>query len=86
MRDVIKITALGIDYKRYALFNYITPNVIEGCDATGTIYVSDKKESFESKISVKRDDCQFCISFVVDCALKLQEFDFDINNYSKERI
>ena len=86
MRDVIKITALGIDYKKYALFNYITPNVIEGCNATGTIYVSDKKESFESKISVRREDCQFCISFVVDCALKLQEFDFNINNYSKERI
>ena len=84
MRDVIKITTLGIDYKRYALFNYITPNVIEGCNATGTIYVSEKKESFESKISVRRDDCQFCISFVVDCALKLQEFDFDINKYLKD--
>ena len=84
MRDVIKITALGIDYKRYALFNYITPNVVEGCDATGTIYVSEKKESFESKISVRRDDCQFCISFVVDCALKLQEFDFEINKYLKD--
>ena len=84
MRDVIKITALGIDNKRYSLFNFITPNVIEGCNATGTIYVSEKKESFESNISVRRDDCQFCISFVVDCALKLQEFDFDINNYLKD--
>jgi hypothetical protein len=83
VRDVMKITALGIDYKRYALFNFITPNVIEGCDATGTIYVSDKKDSFESKISIKKEDCQFCISFVVDCALKLQEFDFDLNNYLK---
>ena len=55
--------------------------MIEGCDATGTIYVSEKKDNFESTRNVSIQDCQFCIDFVVDCALKLQEFDFDINNY-----
>lgn len=81
VRDVLKITALGIDYRRYSLFNYITPRVVEGCDATGTIYVSEKKNDFEATRIVNSQDCQFCIDFVVDCALKLQEFDFDINNY-----
>ena len=81
VREVLKITALGIDYRKYSLFNFITPHVIEGCDATGTIYVSEKKDNFESTRNVCIQDCQFCIDFVVDCALKLQEFDFDINNY-----
>lgn len=81
IRDIIKITALGIDYKRYALFDHITPRVIEGCNSTGTIYIPEQKDSFEAHKSVTSEDCQFCITFVVDCALKLQEFDYDINKY-----
>ena len=81
IRDIIKIAALGIDYKKYALFDHITPRVIEGCNATGTIYIPEQKDSFEARKSVTSDDCQFCITFVVDCALKLQEFDYDINKY-----
>ncbi len=30
---------------------------------------------------MNRDNCQFCIDFVLDSSLKLQEFDFDINEY-----
>ena len=81
IRNIIKITALGIDYKKYVLFDQITPRVIEGCNATGTIYNSEQKDSFEAHKSVTSEDCHFCITFVVDCALKLQEFDFDINKY-----
>ena len=81
IRDIIKIAALGIDYKKYALFDHITPRVIEGCNATGTIYIPEQKDSFEAHKSVTSEDCQFCITFIVDCALKLQEFDFDINKY-----
>ena len=81
IRNIIKITALGIDYKKYAFFDHITPRVIEGCNATGTIYIPEQKDSFEVHKSVTSEDCQFCISFVVDCALKLMEFDFDINKY-----
>ena len=86
VREVLKITALGIDYRRYSLFNFITPHVIEGCDATGSIYVSEKKDVFESTKNVSSKDCQFCIDFVVDCALKLQEFDFDINKYLVRKV
>ena len=25
-----------------------------------------------------KENCQYCIDFVLDCSLKLQEFDFDI--------
>ncbi len=81
VRETIKIIALGIDYKRYVLFDHITPRVIEGCNATGTIYIPEQKDSFEAHKSVTSEDCQFCISFVVDCALKLQEFDYDINKF-----
>lgn len=81
IRDIIKIKALGIDYKRYVLFDHITPCVIEGCNATGTIYIPEQKDSFEARKSVTSEGCQFCLTFVVDCALKLQEFDYDINKF-----
>ena len=83
VREVLKMAALGIDYRRYTLFNFITPRVIEGVDATGTIYVTENKDVFEAKKRISSENCQFCITFVVDCALKLQEFDFDINRYLK---
>lgn len=85
VRDILKISALGIDYRRYSLFNFITPRVLEGCDSTGNIYVSERKEDFESTRNVSIQDCQFCIDFVVECALKLQEFDFDIKNYIERK-
>lgn len=81
VRKIIKVTALGIDYKKYALFDFITPRVLEGCNETGKIFVPELKENFEARINNKREDCQFCINFVIDCALKLQEFNFDINKY-----
>lgn len=82
-RDTLKITSLGIDYKKYILFNFITPRVTVGCNSDGIIYLPESKSDFEARRNVGFQDCQFCISFVVDCALKLQEFNFDINRYLK---
>lgn len=86
VREVLKISALGIDYRRYSLFNFITPRVLEGCDATGNIYIPERKSDFEATRNISNQDCQFCLNFVVDCALKLQEFDFDINNYLGKKV
>ncbi len=81
IRDILKVTALGIDYKKYALFNFITPRVLEGCNENGKIYCSEQRENYEKRILNSREDCWFCINFVIDCALKLQEFNYDINKY-----
>jgi hypothetical protein len=32
-----------------------------------------------SKLELARDDFDFCVSFIVESALKLQEFDFELN-------
>lgn len=83
IREVLKITALGIDYRKYAFFEYITPetNVYwsNGCCE----YHSIPKDYYESKINLRASDCRFCIDFVIDSALKLQEFDYDISNLIK---
>lgn len=82
IRDVLKISALGIDYKKYALFKVITPQIYESCSIDGEKkYIVESAESFTSLKSVKQDDCRFCIDFVIDSALKLQEFQFSIKDY-----
>ena len=81
VRNILKVSALGIDYKKYALFDFITPRVIETCRTGKDKYVYDSKENFEKTRTITNQDCQFCIDFVIDCALKLQEFNFDINKY-----
>ena len=75
---------MGIDYKKYTLFNYITPNITVAGSINGEKrYLPESEESFISARSVKLEDCLFCINFVIDCALKFKEFDFDINKYKK---
>ena len=81
MRNILKVSALGIDYKKYALFDFITPKVIETCGTGKDKYVYGSKDNYEKTRTITNQDCQFCIDFVIDSALKLQEFNFDINKY-----
>ena len=86
IRDVLKISALGIDYKKYALFNFITPTIIltqNPANGKKSYSLLESAAYFESTKSIKQEDCRFCIDFVIDCALKLQEFQFNIKDYSK---
>lgn len=84
-RDALKISAIGIDYKKYVLFNLITPYVIKVCAPTDTEYKyqNESKEHFESTKTITKNDCQFCMDFVIDSALKLQEFQFSVQDYFK---
>ena len=86
IRKMLKVTALGIDYKKYVLFDFITPKIILTCGPMGTKYVAEPQKHFEETKSVKTKDCQFCIDFVVDSALKLQEFDFNIHEYLSKQV
>ena len=83
IREILKITALGIDYRKYAFFEYITPETNIYWTKGGCEYDSMPKDLYESRINLRASDCQFCINFVIDSALKLQEFDYDINNLIK---
>ena len=85
IRNILRISAMGIDYRKYALFDFITPRVIETCGIGKDKYVKEGLEHFELTKSIKQEDCRFCIDFVVDCALKLQDFEFNIGKYIKEK-
>lgn len=73
----LKIISFGIDYKKYIKFDLLTPVVSK---TLGGEYVL---EMFGKKIWSK-ENCQYCIDFVTDCCLKLQEFNFDIQEIEEE--
>lgn len=72
MQESIKIMSLGIDYRKFSMFKLLTPTVTK----VGEKYYA---ELFDDKKWTK-ENCQFCIDFVMESSLKLQDFDFDVNH------
>lgn len=71
MQQAIKVMSLGIDYKKYVKFKLLTPIITR--TTSGKHFAEIYGEKKWSK-----ENCQYCIDFVIDSSLKLQEFDFDI--------
>lgn len=84
IREVLKITSLGIDYKKYTFFEVITPLVNKWWNNDKYEYNSLPKEYYGKDHELRGSDCRFCIDFVIDNALKLQEFDYNLTNAFKQ--
>lgn len=72
LNENMKILALGIDYNKYVQFKFLIPaNIywIFGSDEP-QIYVGDFEPLTKKKI-------EFCKNFIIETALKLQQFDFN---------
>lgn len=73
--EAIKIIGLGIDYKRFVQFNILSPEIQCWPDSGKRFY-----ENFPNKkVKHNKKNSRFCFDFVIDSALKLQEFDFEIS-------
>lgn len=75
LRDLLKITGYGIDYRQYSVFKYLIPKYYKDSNNEYIILPSSKC------IKMTLENCQFCIDFVIESAIILQKFDFDINDY-----
>lgn len=75
MGNALKIISLGIDYKKYAKFRLLTPERVR-IEAGPDRYYNTQGQNLDN---IKRDDVNFCIDFVIETALTIQEFDFEIN-------
>jgi hypothetical protein len=78
LQKVTKITSFGIDYREYLKFKILTPNI------TRTMESNKVAEIYGSRKWTK-ENCQYCIDFVIKSALKLQEFNFDISHLEEDR-
>jgi hypothetical protein len=74
LQDALKILSLGIDYRRFARFQSVTPHVIP--------IVSGPYQTYDRWAGTKdprtANDVEFCIDFVIETALHLQEFEFNL--------
>lgn len=70
LQDIVEILSLGIDTKKYLKFKSLTPHV--------SIYTNDVYHVQPSygrvEPSLNQDDAQFSLNFVIESAVKLQEF------------
>jgi hypothetical protein len=61
----LKILSLGLDYNRYVRFHYLTP-AVDRRDGQWTHEALNRPEA-------TLQECQDCLDFVIDAALRLQE-------------
>ena len=73
MHESIKILSLGIDYRRYARFRMLTPTVQMRHGIKTEYYLQETTETV-----LNQKDVQFCMDFVIESALALQESDFEV--------
>lgn len=71
MQWSMEILALGIDYRRYVRFEMLTPSVQR--TASGAASISRFHRS-----PLSQEEYEYCLSFVIEAAVKLQEFDFTV--------
>lgn len=79
MRNAVQVLSFGFDYRRYAKYQTITSFLIIDRAIAGNyiLQVNNRGET----LSI--DDCRFCYEFVIDCALRLQGFDFEVDSSYK---
>lgn len=78
LEEMSKIIGLGIDYKRYCKFRLLSPYIRMGYSENGRdydCYINDEHDNRKCNLR----NAQFCFDFVIESALKLQQFDIDIN-------
>lgn len=74
MQKSIKILALGLDYKKYSKFMMHLPYVAKMLSGDYRVFEGiHKKESTADKEYI-----EFCIHFVIECSVKLNEFNYSV--------
>ena len=82
MRDAVRVLALGLDYRRYSRFRLLTPEVRIDHSGKSTVWrVGSGKPTLEATM----EDAAFCIDFVIEAAVQLQEFDYSLESVEEPR-
>ncbi len=68
LHEQIKLLSLGVDYKSYMRFQWLTPTVLLTMDGMYNTHGDPRGQSHQ--------DYLFCYHFVIECALRLQEIQF----------
>lgn len=69
----VKILSLGLDFRRYCKFRSLIPSALRALSGDYHIYFSRSNEELSKKNDIN-DDCYFCLNYIVESALHLQNF------------
>jgi hypothetical protein len=72
LQSALKIIALGLDFRKYSRFAFLTPRPQLMQDGTWIVH---ETRSF-SEHTLTEEECQFCVEFVIEASLIMQEFDY----------
>lgn len=72
MQRPMRVMAMGVDYRRYARFKMLVPQILRFLDGRREVR---PVPGFQ----LGDDEYQFCKQFVIETALHLAELDFDLN-------
>ena len=73
--EALKIVSVGIDYRKYIKFKILTPHIYY---TSGGRQIANNK-----KMELNMSNCQFCIDFIIDVSLHLQDFDFRLEELTR---
>lgn len=75
IQNILKPILFNFDMRKYIKFKHLTPRLYPGNEYYGkyNVYWTSHKDS-----DFSIEDVDFCLNFIIECALKLQEFDFEI--------
>jgi hypothetical protein len=71
--ETVKVIVLGFDYRKFLHFEVLTARQIERLNKTYAMRRLERK--IEGDLT--EEDVQFCIDFVIECAVILKENDFE---------
>jgi len=80
LQEAVKILSLGLDYRRYSGFKLLTPHVDRTIGGYGIV-----RRTRGSMGTPTVEDVNFCKNFVIESALALQEFDFEVATAKRPR-
>ncbi len=78
----LKLLCFNLDYRKYAKFLHLTPHLYRGKEIYGK-YIT--YWDFTKETDFTEEKVEFCINFIIESALKLQELNF-FKTYLKENL
>lgn len=82
LQNAVEILSLGLDYRKYVKFRLLTPVILRINGGKYKIHRIGRG----SKGAPTAEDVQFCIDFVIESAIVLQEFDFEVKQMKRRSL
>jgi hypothetical protein len=69
LKNAMRMLAIGVDFNKYIRFSSVTPNVVYGTDHKQVLPSPEEIDVND----VSEQEIQFCIDFIIETAIHLQE-------------